>query len=45
MTLNKCVEHLPDTAKCVEYPAEGSVRASYESGVASRDKTEKPKNG
>ena len=24
----KCVEHMPDTAKCAEYPAEGSVRAS-----------------
>jgi hypothetical protein len=30
-------EHKPDTA--VRYPAEGSERASWESGVASRDKT------
>ena len=25
MTLKKCVEHMPDTAKCVEYSAEGLV--------------------
>jgi hypothetical protein len=24
----KYVEHMPDTAECVEYPVEGSARAS-----------------
>jgi hypothetical protein len=31
MTLKNCVEHMPDTAVCVEYPAEGSVRAQLAS--------------